>query len=274
MLGKRLAAGKRRFAARGAIGQAMQQNSAEIGGTVDPSEVAKFERMAAEWWDADGKFAPLHKFNPVRLGYIRDVVSEHFGRDPKSGKPLSGLRLVDIGCGGGLLSEPMARLGAAVTGIDPSAVNIEAARRHAARAGLDIDYRATTVEALAQAGEAFDVVLAMEVVEHVSDIDAFLAACAALTRPGAILFVATISRTLKAFALAIVGAEYILRWLPRGTHDYDRLVRPAELEAAIEKAGLAVAHSTGVIYNPLADRWSRSTDMDVNYIVAAAKPAG
>ncbi|MGH6923354.1 MAG: bifunctional 2-polyprenyl-6-hydroxyphenol methylase/3-demethylubiquinol 3-O-methyltransferase UbiG [Propylenella sp.] len=252
----------------------MQPNPAGIGRTVDPSEVAKFERMAAEWWDADGKFAPLHKFNPVRLGYIRDVVVEHFARDAKLGRPLSGLRLVDIGCGGGLLCEPMARLGATVVGIDPSTVNVEAARRHAAKAGLDIDYRAKTAEALAEAGKAFDVVLAMEVVEHVSDIDAFLAACAALTRPGGILFVATINRTLKAFALAIVGAEYVLRWLPRGTHDYDRLVRPAELEAALAKAGLAVAHSTGVIYNPLSDRWSRSTDMDVNYIVVASKPAG
>ena len=241
--------------------------------TVDPAEVQKFERMAAEWWDPDGKFAPLHKFNPVRIGYIRDVVAEHFGRDITARAPLSGLRLLDVGCGGGILCEPMARLGAEVVGIDPSAVNIEAARRHAAKAGLAIDYRAATAEGLAATGEGFDVVLAMEVVEHVADIDAFLAACAALARPGGLLFVATINRTLKAFALAIVGAEYVLRWLPRGTHDYGRLVRPAELEASLARAGLAVADSTGATYNPLSDRWSRSTNMDVNYMIVAAKPA-
>lgn len=242
-------------------------------GTVDPAEIAKFERMATEWWDPDGKFAPLHKFNPVRLGYIRDVVSERFERDPKAGRPLEGLALLDVGCGGGLLCEPMTRLGAAAVGIDPSATNVEVARLHAAQMGLEIDYRATTAEELVTTGEAFDVVLAMEVVEHVADIDAFVAACAALLKPGGLLFVATINRTMKAFALAIVGAEYVLRWLPRGTHEYDKLVRPAELEASFAKAGLAVAYSTGVLYNPLADRWSRTNDMDVNYAMVAAKPA-
>jgi 2-polyprenyl-6-hydroxyphenyl methylase/3-demethylubiquinone-9 3-methyltransferase len=240
--------------------------------TVDPAEIRKFERMAAEWWDPAGKFAPLHKFNPVRLGIIRDAVCERFARDAKSGRPLKGLRLLDVGCGGGLLCEPMARLGAAVVGIDPSATNIEVARLHAAKAGLDIDYRATTAEALAEAGETFDAVLAMEVVEHVADIDAFVGACAALLKPGGLFLVATINRTLKAFALAIVGAEYILGWLPRGTHDYDKLVRPAELEASLAKAGLAVARRIGVRYNPLSDRWSRSSDMDVNYMVVAEKP--
>jgi 2-polyprenyl-6-hydroxyphenyl methylase/3-demethylubiquinone-9 3-methyltransferase len=241
--------------------------------TVDPAEIAKFERMASEWWDPAGKFAPLHRFNPVRIGYVRDVVAEHFGRDPKSGRALTELRLLDVGCGGGLLCEPMARLGAGVVGIDPSPVNIEVARLHAEKAGLGIDYRATTAEALAGAGEGFDVVLAMEVVEHLADIDAFVFACTALTKPGGLLFVATINRTLKAFALAIVGAEYVMRWLPRGTHEYDKLVRPAELETAFRKAGLETAYRTGVRYNPLADRWSRSSDMDVNYVVVGAKPA-
>ncbi len=251
----------------------MPPASPGLNDTVDPAEVAKFERMAAEWWDPDGKFAPLHKFNPVRLGYIRDVAAERFDRDVRAGAPLSGLKLLDVGCGGGLLCEPMARLGAEVVGIDPSATNIDAARRHAAKSGLPIDYRATTAEALsAKGGEAFDIVLAMEVVEHVADIDAFLAACATLASPDGLVFVATINRTLKAFALAIVGAEYILGWLPRGTHDYDKLVRPAELEASLAGAGLAVIHRTGVRYNPLADGWSRSSDMDVNYMIAAAKP--
>ena len=245
----------------------------EASTTVDRAEIAKFERMAAEWWDADGKFAPLHRFNPVRLAYVRDVASAHFGRDPKSGRPLAGLSLVDIGCGGGLLCEPLARLGGAVVGIDPSAANIEVARLHAAKSELDIDYRATTAEALTETGEAFDVVLAMEVVEHVADVDAFIAACGSLAKPGGLVFVATINRTLKAFTLAIVGAEYVLRWLPRGTHDYDKLVRPEELEAAFGKAGLTIAQRTGVRYNPLADRWSLSQDVDVNYTLVATRPA-
>jgi 2-polyprenyl-6-hydroxyphenyl methylase/3-demethylubiquinone-9 3-methyltransferase len=241
--------------------------------TVDPAEIRKFERIAAEWWSPDGKFRPLHKFNPVRLAYIRDVATAHFGRDPKGGKPLAGLRLLDIGCGGGILSEPMARLGADVVGIDPAATNVEVARLHAGKSGLAIDYRATTAEALVEAGENFDVVLAMEVVEHVTSVDAFIGACGALVKPGGLLFVATINRTAKAFALAIVGAEYVLRWLPRGTHDYSKLVRPAELEAALHAAGLSVAGQTGVRYNPLADRWSRADDMDVNYMLVAEKPA-
>ncbi len=241
--------------------------------TVDPAEIAKFERMAAEWWDPDGKFRPLHKFNPVRLAYVRDVAAERFGRDPKGGRPLSELRLLDIGCGGGILAEPMARLGAQTVGIDPSATNVAVAHQHAERGGLVIDYRSTTAEALAQAGERFDLVLAMEVVEHVADVGVFIDACAALVKPGGLLFVATINRTAKAFALAIVGAEYLLRWLPRGTHDFAKLVRPAELEAALSAAGLAVVDRTGVRYSPLSDRWSRTPDLDVNYMVVAEKPA-
>jgi 2-polyprenyl-6-hydroxyphenyl methylase / 3-demethylubiquinone-9 3-methyltransferase len=239
--------------------------------TVDPAEIEKFERMAAEWWSADGKFRPLHKFNPVRLGYIRDVSVRHFVRDAKAGRPFSGLSLLDIGCGGGILSEPMARLGFDVVGIDPSAVNVEVARLHAARSDLAIDYRATTAEALRESGEKFDVVLAMEVVEHVADLGAFIAAAAQLIKPGGLLFVATINRTPKAFALAIVGAEYVLRWLPRGTHDYSKLVRPSELEAAIEAAGLEASERIGVRYNPLTDRWSRTDDLDVNYTIVAEK---
>ncbi len=249
----------------------MRPKPAATKSTIDAAEIRKFERLAAEWWNPDGKFRPLHKFNPVRLAYIRDEIVGRFGRDIKGESPLGGLRLLDIGCGGGLLAEPMARLGAEVVGADPAPANIDAARLHAAASGLAIDYRATTAEALAEAGETFDVVLAMEVVEHVADIPAFLAACAEMLRPGGQLFVATINRTLKAYALAIVGAEVLLRWLPRGTHDYAKLVRPAELQAALEGAGLAVVARGGVTYDPFADRWRRSADMDVNYIMVAEK---
>jgi 2-polyprenyl-6-hydroxyphenyl methylase/3-demethylubiquinone-9 3-methyltransferase len=240
-------------------------------GTVDPAEIAKFERMADEWWDADGKFKPLHKLNPVRLGYIRDHVAEHFGRSIKESRPLAGLNVLDVGCGGGLLCEPLTRLGAEVVGADPSQTNIGVARSHAERSGLAVDYRAASAEALAPAGETFDAVLAMEVVEHVADRDAFIAACARLTRPGGLFFVGTINRTLKAYVLAIFGAEYVLRWLPRGTHDYSRLVRPAELESALQAAGLAVLDRAGVAYNPISDRWTRTADLDVNYMLVAEK---
>ena len=246
--------------------------TAETQSTVDPAEVAKFERMAAEWWDADGPFGPLHKLNPARLGYVRDRICAEFERDPKLGRPFARLRIVDIGCGGGLIAEPMARLGAEVTGIDPAVANIEVARLHAVQSGLAIDYRAMSAEALAAAGQNFDVVLALEVIEHVADRDTFLAACAELMRPGGLLIVATINRTARAFALAIVGAEYLLRWLPRGTHHYGQLVRPGELASAIEGAGLIVRDRAGITYNPLTDRWSRSTDLGVNYMMAATKP--
>ena len=239
--------------------------------TVDAAELEKFERMAAEWWNADGKFKPLHKLNPVRLAFIRDHVAEHFSRNVRSARPFSGLRLLDIGCGGGILSEPMARLGADVVGADPSPTHIEVASLHAEQSRLAIDYRATTAEALAERGERFDVVLAMEVVEHVADRHAFIAACARLLSPGGLFFAATINRTLKAYALAIVGAEYVLRWLPRGTHDYAKLVRPAELESSLQSAGLAVLDRAGVSYNPLRDTWVRSSDMDVNYMLAAER---
>jgi len=240
--------------------------------TIDPAEVERFSRMAQEWWNPNGKFKPLHKFNPVRLGYIRDQVAAHFGRDPHAAKPFEGLRFLDIGCGGGLLCEPMSRLGAEIVGADASAVNIEVAKLHAAESGLTIDYRAETAEALADQGERFDVILNMEVVEHVADIDLFISKCSEMLKPGGIMFVATINRTLKAWGLAIIGAEYVLRWLPKGTHDFRKLVRPEELEGSLTSKGLFIKDRTGVTYNPLMDRWQRSRDMDVNYMVLAEKP--
>lgn len=239
--------------------------------TIDPAEVDRFSRLAAEWWNPKGKFKPLHKFNPVRLTYIRDTVCAHFGRDPKAAAPFAGLRLLDIGCGGGLLSEPMARLGAGVVGADASETNIEVAKIHAAQSGVAVDYRATTSEALQEAGETFDVILNMEVVEHVADVDLFLKSCAAMVRPGGLMFVATINRTVKAWGLAIVGAEYVLGWLPRGTHRYDKLVRPPEIDAALAGTGVEVFDRSGVFYNVLADQWRLSRDMDVNYMVVAKR---
>jgi 2-polyprenyl-6-hydroxyphenyl methylase/3-demethylubiquinone-9 3-methyltransferase len=240
--------------------------------TVDAAEVERFSALAAEWWDPRGKMAPLHKFNPVRLGYIRDQAVARFGCDGKRLDCLKGLRLLDIGCGGGILSEPLARLGAAVVGADPSATNIAAARQHAEEMDIAIDYRTGTAEALSDAGERFDLVLAMEVVEHVADVALFVKRCAEMVNPGGLMIVGTINRTLKSFALAIVGAEYILRWLPRGTHQWDKFVTPNELEIALEQGGLRVIDEAGVIYNILADRWQRSSDTDVNYMLAAEKP--
>jgi 2-polyprenyl-6-hydroxyphenyl methylase/3-demethylubiquinone-9 3-methyltransferase len=215
--------------------------------------------------------AVLHKFNPVRLGFIKEAACRHFGHDEKRLDALAGLRVLDIGCGGGILSEPLARLGAAVVGADPSQANIAAAQLHAADAGVSVDYRATTAEALADAGERFDLVLAMEVVEHVADLDLFIRRCTEMVQPGGLMITATLNRTLKSFALAIVGAEYVLRWLPRGTHQWEKFVTPDELEAALERHGLAVVDETGVIYDLLADRWRLSTDMDVNYMVVAGR---
>jgi 2-polyprenyl-6-hydroxyphenyl methylase/3-demethylubiquinone-9 3-methyltransferase len=252
-----------------------QPNSAT--GTIDQDEVARFSRLSGQWWDPRGPMAPLHKFNPVRLGYIRDRAAGYFGRDPKRLDSLAGLRILDIGCGGGVLSEPLARLGASVVGADPSDSNIAVAQSHAAQSGLTIDYRCTTAEAmaetLAETNENFDIVLAMEVIEHVTDVGLFVDLAASLVKPGGLMFVATLNRTMKSFALAIVGAEYILRWLPRGTHQWDKFVTPNELEIAIERAGLQVTDETGVIYKLLADRWQISKDMDVNYMVVAEKAA-
>ena len=245
--------------------------SEQAAGSVDQDEVARFSRLAAQWWDTRGPMAALHKFNPVRLAYIRDRAAEHFGRDPARLDSLAGLRVLDIGCGGGILSEPLARLGARVVGADPSESNVAVAKHHAERAGLSIDYRAVPAEALAQSGDTFDVVLAMEVVEHVVDLGLFIGLAAGLVAPGGLLFVATLNRTAKSFALAIVGAEYILRWLPRGTHRWEKFVTPNELEIAIARSGLVVADEIGVVYNLFADRWQLSADTDVNYMMVAEK---
>jgi len=246
------------------------RNTAESP-TVDLAEVARFAALAATWWDPNGKMGMLHKFNPVRLRFIKEAACRRFERDPKRLDSLNGLRILDIGCGGGLLSEPLVRLGASVVGADPSKSNIEVARRHAAEAGLGVDYRASTAEALAAEGETFDLVLAMEVVEHVADVRAFIGSCAGMVKPNGLMIAATINRTLKSFALAIVGAEYVLGWLPRGTHRWDKLVTPNELEAAMERGGLRFIEIKGVIYDLLADAWKLSNDVDVNYMVAAAR---
>jgi 2-polyprenyl-6-hydroxyphenyl methylase/3-demethylubiquinone-9 3-methyltransferase len=239
--------------------------------TIDPAEVARFEGLAETWWDPKGPMRVLHRFNPVRLAYIRDEACRRFGRDSRSARSLEGLTILDVGCGGGVLSEPLARLGATVTGLDPAPTNIAVARLHAERGGLAVDYRNETVEAVVARAEAFDMVLAMEVVEHVADVQAFVEACTRAVKPGGALAMATLNRTLRSFALAIVGAEYVLGWLPKGTHEWDRFVTPDELAAAIEAAGFQVADSTGVIYNPLTGAWSLSRDMAVNYMLLAAR---
>ncbi len=240
--------------------------------TVDQSEVDRFSAMAAEWWSPTGKFKPLHKFNPVRLAYIRDKAAENFSRNPRSARTLEGLRVLDIGCGGGLLSEPVARMGAEVVGADPSEKNIGIASTHAKASGVVVDYRAVTAEQLAEAGETFDIVLNMEVVEHVADVELFMNTCASMVRPGGLMFVATINRTMKAAALAIFAAENVLRWLPRGTHQYEKLVRPEELEKPLAANGLDIIDRTGVFFNPLANQWNLSKDMDVNYMLLAKRP--
>lgn len=237
--------------------------------SVDPAEVEKFSRMAAEWWDPTGKFAPLHKFNPVRLGFIRETAAAHFGRTGL--RPFEGLSLLDIGCGGGLLSEPMARLGFAVVGADASEKNVKTAATHAAAGGLAIDYRVTTAESLAESGLTFDVVLNMEVVEHVADLPGYLNACGRLVKPGGLMFVATLNKTLKSLALAKIGVEYVLRWLPPGTHDWNRFVEPERLTAMLQDAGLTVKELRGVSFNPLFWTWHLSGDTDVNYLVVAGK---
>lgn len=241
------------------------------GSTIDPAEVARFDAIARDWWDPKGPMAVLHKFNPVRLAFVRDEACAHFDRDPKRMRALDGLSLVDIGCGGGVLSEPLARLGAQVAGLDPAPTNIAVARAHAEKNGLSIDYREETIEAVVESGKRFDIVLAMEVVEHVADVQAFVAACCAAVKPDGLLVMATLNRTLKSYALAIVGAEYVLRWLPKGTHDWEKFVTPDELRGAIEGNGFTIGTQTGVVFNPLTGRWSASRDMDVNYMLAASR---
>ena len=225
--------------------------------TVDASEVEKFSAIAAEWWNPKGKFGVLHKFNPVRLEYIRGHIIRHFSLNDRDRRPFEGLTVLDIGCGGGLLCEPMARLGAKVTGIDPAEKNIKTASVHAAEQALDIDYKAMTAEELAENGEKFDIVLNMEVVEHVADVDLFMATAASLVKPGGLMFAATLNRTLKSFGLAIIGAEYVLGWLPRGTHQWEKFVTPQELEAALKSGGLRVRDTSGVTYNPLNTTWRK-----------------
>lgn len=252
--------------------------AAPSGGTVDAGEIARFSAIAAQWWDPSGKFKPLHKYNPIRIGYIRDAVCARFGRDPAAPRPLEGLRFVDIGCGGGLLAEPLARLGAEVVGIDAAERNVKVAALHAEESGVSVDYRHTTAEDLAESGERFDVVLALEVVEHVADVPLFLRSLCTLMKPGgdpgSMLFLATINRTPKSFALAIVGAEYVLRWLPRGTHDWRKFLKPSELAAGLRPHGVRVRDITGVVYNPLRDEFSLSRrDLDTNYMLWASADA-
>ena len=248
-----------------------ESRSSAIGGpgsTVDPAEIAKFSKLSAEWWDPNGKMAPLHRINPLRLAYIRDAACRKFERNAKSLNCLSGLRMLDIGCGAGLLCEPFTRLGADLIGIDPSAKNIAAARLHAEKGHLSIDYRNTTLEEM-DARERFDIVLAMEVVEHVTDVGVFLGRCAAMLKPGGMLVASTLNRNWKSFALAIVGAEYVLRWLPRGTHEWNKFVTPDELTRHLAASKLAITEESGVVYNPFLDKWGLSADMDVNYMVVA-----
>ena len=240
--------------------------------TVDAGEIEKFQAMAAEWWDPDGKFKPLHMLNPCRLDYITAQIAAEYGRDLADDAPFKGLRILDIGCGGGLLSEPMARLGADVLGADAAERNIPVAKVHAEEQGLTIDYRVTTAEALADAGEQFDVVLNMEVVEHVADPQAFLNACHALLKPGGLMTCSTINRNPKSFAVAIVGAEYIMQWLPKGTHEWSKFITPAELCAMLEKAGLDPVDRTGFVFNPVAWSWSLSErDLSVNYVTTSLR---
>ena len=242
--------------------------------SIGPAEVERFSRIAAEWWDPRGKFAPLHKFNPVRLAFIRDQGLYRFRRDSTARRPFEGLRLLDIGCGGGLLSEPMTRLGFQVTGVDASERNIGTASAHAAEQGLDIDYRASTAEALIEAGEpAFDVILNMEVIEHVADPGEYLRSCAQLLKPGGLMIVATLNRTLKAFALAKLGAEYVLRWLPIGTHDWNKFLTPDELRGFLSGQPVALDGPFGVVFNPLAGKWTESSDVGVNYMMTVVRDA-
>lgn len=251
-----------------------KETPSALDGTIDTAEIEKFTTMAEEWWDVDGKFRPLHQLNPARIGFLRDRVADRFGRDPQQPAPLAGLEILDIGCGGGLISEPLCRLGAKVTGVDVAERNIEIAKLHAEKMGLEIDYRFAAAADLVAEGRQFDAVVNMEVIEHVADIERFIGDCAALVKPGGLMILATLNRTAKSFAFAIVGAEYLLRWLPRGTHDWRRFVKPSELAAACRPAGLDLVELIGLRYKPLHDRWQLAPgDVAVNYMAVAEKPA-
>ncbi|MGX0875664.1 2-polyprenyl-6-hydroxyphenyl methylase/3-demethylubiquinone-9 3-methyltransferase [Roseovarius sp. MBR-154] len=240
--------------------------------TIDAAEVAKFEAMAAEWWDPNGKFKPLHMLNPCRLDYITSQIAAEFDRDLQVNAPFEGLRILDIGCGGGLLSEPMARLGAYVVGADAAPRNIPVAQVHAEQSGLEIDYRHTTAEDMAAEGEQFDVVLNMEVVEHVANPLAYLTACQQLLKPGGLMVCSTINRNPKSFAMAIVGAEYVMRWLPKGTHEWSKFITPDELCGLISQAGLTPVDRKGFVFNPVTWQWRLSDrDLSVNYVTASVK---
>ncbi|MCP4935036.1 MAG: bifunctional 2-polyprenyl-6-hydroxyphenol methylase/3-demethylubiquinol 3-O-methyltransferase UbiG [bacterium] len=241
--------------------------------TLDPEEIKLFSRIADEWWDPLGKFRPLHQLNPIRLTYIRDKICHHFQIEKRTAAPLKGLKVLDIGCGGGLLCEPMTRMGADVTGVDPAERSIKAARAHADDMGLKVDYRISRAEELVGAGELFDVVVNMEVIEHVPDMPAFLNICTDLVRPGGLMLASTLNRTVKSYGLAIIGAEYILRWLPAGTHQWERFVTPDELKKAMLDASLVDIEQTGMSYHPLTGNWTLGSDLDVNYLASAKKPS-
>ena len=239
--------------------------------TIDPKDVAKFSAIADEWWDPEGKFKPLHRFNPIRLQFLRDRLCDHFDRDALSLRPLEGLRLLDVGCGGGLIAEPLARMGAKVTGIDASEKNTVTAQLHAAESGLDIDYKATTVEELAADGEIFDAVISLEVVEHVANFELFIKGCTELMGVNSAILIATLNRTPKSFAFGIVGAEYIMRWLPRGTHNWRKFIRPSELASALRRNRVVTEEIAGLSLNPFTNAWRVSNDVSVNYVVFGRK---
>ena len=256
----------------------MSEQTTRSDATLDPAEIERFGRLAAEWWDSNGNFRTLHLIGPARLTFLRDAITKHFastgGEDARGLKPLDGISILDVGCGGGLVCEPLARLGGRVTGIDPAAENVEAARRHADGQLLDVEYRAARIEDLASEGRTFDAVVCFEVVEHVPDVGAFLRTLASLVRPGGLMLLSTINRTMKAYFLAIIAGEYVLRWLPVGTHQWDRFVTPDELSRHLQNAGVAAPTIMGLVYSPMSDAWSLSASVsDVNYFAAATKPS-